>query len=239
MTAVERVQLEPGYVLHGRAYRETSELLEVFTRTHGRISLVAKGMRRRGAGLRAILQPFQPLALSWSGRGGGLMTLRAAEAAGAAIPLQGAPLMSAFYVNELVIRFLHRGDPHPGLFDAYSETLRRLGSDGTPDRALRRFELALLAESGYGLNLDHDAVSGQPLDPGRRYRYVIERGPVPVETAEAGDVTYSGAELLAIGSEELDAPNLQSARLLLRNVLDHYLGGRPLRTREVFSAMKR
>lgn len=239
MTAIERVALEPAYVLHGRAYRETSELLEVFTRGHGRISLVARGMRRAGSGLRAILQPFQPLAVSWSGRGGGLMTLRSAEAAEPAIALRKAALMSGFYVNELVIRFLHRADPHPQLFAAYEETLRQLLASEAPAPPLRRFELALLAESGYGLNLDHDAASNEPLDPERRYHYMIERGPVPAGV-QAGEFTYSGAELLAIGAGDFaDGRILQSARRLLREVLDHYLGDRPLRTREVFSAMKR
>ena len=239
MTATERVDLEPAFVLHGRAYRETSELLEVFTRDHGRVSLVARGMRRPKSGLRAILQPFQPLAVSWSGRGGSLMTLRTAETAAPAIALHGTALMSAFYVNELVLRFLHRGDPHPQLFAAYAETIQRLGAIDMPDLPLRRFELELLAEAGYGLNLDHDATSGKPLDPACRYQYVIERGPVPAEGSVAGDATYGGSELLAISQGDFaDGRHLLSARRLLRNVLNHYLGGKPLRTREVFTAMK-
>ena len=168
------------------------------------------------------------------------MTLRGAESTAPAIALHGTSVMSGFYVNELLLRFLHRGDPHPQLFAAYAETIQRLGASDLPDLPLRRFELVLLAEAGYGLNLDHDATCGQALDPGRRYLYVIERGPVPAEGAAVADVTYGGAELLAIGQGDFtQVQHLQSARCLLRSVLDHYLGGKPLRTREVFSAMKR
>jgi DNA repair protein RecO (recombination protein O) len=240
VTTAERVSLEPAFVLHGRAYRETSELLEVFSREHGRVSLVARGMRRPKSGLRALLQPFRPLLLSWSGRGGGLMTLGAAEPAGGAIDLAGDGLMSGFYANELLLRFLHRGDPHPQLFATYAQVLGQLGAGAAAAAVLRGFELELLAESGYGLNLDHDAVSGLPLDPEARYQYVVERGPVAAGE-DAGDVaTYRGADLLAIGRGEFHGePQLQSARRLLRAVLDHHLGGQPLKTRQVVRAMRR
>lgn len=241
MTATERVDFEPAFVLHGRPYRETSELLDVFTRGHGRVGLVARGMRRPKSRLRGILQPFQPLEVSWIGRGAGLMTLRAAEVCDGAIALDGASLMSGFYVNELVLRFLHRGDPHPELFDAYLDTLAQLASCEDPEDPLRRFEIKLLAESGYGLNLDRDAASGNPLDPQGCYEYVVEHGPVPAGGSSAASAQiYSGADLLAIGAGDFtDRQRLRSARRLLRNVLDHYLGGRPLRTREVFNAMRR
>jgi DNA repair protein RecO (recombination protein O) len=240
MTATERVEFEPAFVLHGRAYRETSELLDVFTQGHGRISLVARGMRRPKAGLRGIVRAFQPLAVSWFGRGGGLMTLRTAEASAPPIALQGDALMSGFYVNELLLRFLHRGDPHPGLFAAYSETIAGLAAACSPDAPLRRFELRLLAEVGYGLNLDRDAASGEPLNPAGRYAYIVEHGPVPAAGSSAAEVIYAGADLLAIGRGDFTAGQcLQSARRLLRDVLDHHLGGKPLRTRTVFSALKR
>jgi DNA repair protein RecO (recombination protein O) len=239
VTATERVELNPAFVLHGRAYRETSEIVELLTCDYGRISLVARGMRRPRSGLRAILQPFQPLLVSWSGRGG-LMTLRAAEASGAGIPMHGTPLMSGFYVNELVLRFLHRGDPHPRLFSGYAQTLLRLAAGEPPERVLRGFEMELLAEAGYGLNLDRDAETGERLDPERRYRYVIERGPVAAQGAAEEAASYLGAELIAIARGELaDARAAHNARRLLRAVLDYYLAGKPLRTRAVFAAMKR
>lgn len=236
---MERVEFEAGFVLHARRWRETSELLEAFTPGHGCISLVARGMRRGRAPLRAILQPFQPLALSWSGRGAGLMTLRAAEATGPALALQGTPLMSAFYANELLLRFLHRGDPHPRLFEVYARMLSTLAAGTLPESVLRGFELELLAEAGYGLNLDHDAGSGAPLDPAGSYRYEIERGPLLLERVADGGLAFTGAELLAIARGDFTGTGtLQAARRLLRAVLDHHLGSRPLRTREVFAAMR-
>lgn len=237
---MERVDFEAGFVLHGRRWRETSELLEVITPGHGRVSLVARGVRRGRAPLRAILQPFQPLSLSWAGRGAGLMTLRAAEATGPALALQGTALMSAFYANELLLRFLHRGDPHPRLFEVYAGMLAALAAGALPEAVLRGFELELLAEAGYGLNLDHDAASGTPLDPAGSYRYEIERGPLLLERIADGGLAFTGAELLAIARNDFTGSGtLQSARRLLRAVLDHHLGSRPLRTREVFAAMRR
>lgn len=236
---IERVELEAGFVLHARPWRETSELLEAFTPGHGCVNLVARGMRRGRAPLRAILQPFQPLFLSWSGRSAGLMTLRTAEASAPAFELTGTALMSGFYVNELLLRFLHRGDPHPRLFDIYAQALGRLASGELPDVILREFELELLAEAGYGLNLDHDAVSGAPLVPTHGYRYEIERGPLPLDRAGENVLAFTGAELLAIGHGDFsDAGTLYAARRLLRAVLDHYLGGRPLHSRAVFRAMR-
>jgi DNA repair protein RecO (recombination protein O) len=234
------VDLNPAFVLHGRAYRETSGLVELLTRDHGRVSLVVRGMRRPRSALRALIQPFQPLLVSFSGRGSGLMTLKSAEAGGTAVPLRGTALMAGFYANELVLRFLHTADPHPRLFARYAQMLVRLGAGESPERILRGFEMELLAEAGYGLNLEHDAVTGEPLDPQRHYRYVIERGPVPALTAREARAGYLGAELIAIARGEFaEERAARGARRLLRTVLDHYLAGRPLRTRQVFAAMRR
>jgi DNA repair protein RecO (recombination protein O) len=240
MTATERVELQAAFVLHLRAWRETSGIVELLTGEHGRVSLVARGMRRPRGTLRAVLQPFQPVAVSWSGRGGSLMSLCMAESMGPALPLRGTALMSGFYMNELVLRFLHRGDPHPRLFSAYGLAIAEMAGGKAPEAALRRFELDLLAEAGYGLNLDHESQTGEPLDPGARYRYVIDQGPVVAEALSDGEMVFVGADLIAIGRGELDgAARLLSARRLLRAALDHHLGGKPLRTREVFAAMKR
>ncbi|GMW05489.1 MAG: DNA repair protein RecO [Gammaproteobacteria bacterium] len=240
MSLIERVDLASAFVLHARRWRETSELLDVITCEHGRVSLLARGLRRPRSGLRAILQAFQPLSLSWSGRAGGLMTLRAAEPDGPAAPLRGKSLMAGFYLNELLLRFLQRSDPHPRLFEAYARTLGALADGTAPEAGLRRFELLLLAETGYGLNLDHDASSGERLRPGGSYVYVLERGPVPASVGMPAGLEFSGAELLAIGQGVFpDLPSLSAARRLLRAVLDHHLDGQPLRTREVYVAMRR
>lgn len=239
MSATERIDLEPAFVLHGMAYRETSEILDLLTPQHGRIGVIARGMRRSRSAMRSLLQPFQPLTVSWSGRGQ-LLTLRGVESCGAAAALAGLALMSAFYMNELLMHFLHRGDPHPELFAAYRDALAALGAGHEPEAVLRRFELQLLAEAGFGLNLVYDAGSGEPVDPSRQYQYVIEHGPLPAGTQTGKALCLSGAALLAIGRGDFTDPeHLQVARSLLRAVLDHHLGGKPLRTREVFAAMRR
>jgi DNA repair protein RecO (recombination protein O) len=239
MTATERVALEPAYVLHSMPWRETSGIQELLTPGHGRISVVVRGMHRPRSRLRSILQPFHPLVVSWSGRGS-LYTLRSAESTGPAVPLAGTGLMAGFYINELVMRFLHRGDPHPDLFAAYGAALGVLAaSDGT-EPVLRRFEMTLLAEAGYGLNLEQEAGTGQAIEPTAHYQFAIERGPIRCEDAAAGAMQFSGAALLAIaGADFRDPEHLQAARRLLRAVLDHYLAGQPLKTREVFAAMRR
>ena len=147
-----RVQLQPAFVLHTRHYRDSSLLLDVFTAQCGRISLVAKGARRpvRGRANAAILQPFIPLLLSFSGRSE-LKTLTGSEVAGQTQALKGDRLFSGIYLNELMIRLLHQQDAHPSLFVAYGNAVASLGSAESMDDVLRRFEFSLLQELGYGL----------------------------------------------------------------------------------------
>jgi len=148
--------------------------------------------------------------------------------------------MAAYYATELILRFLHKGDPHPQVFDGYSEVITELTARTPPERPLRRFELRLLADIGYGLNLEHDAISGEPIDPQGRYLYVAEQGAMLAGDEVDVAVTYSGTELQAIARGDFpDRATLAGAKRLLRAVLDHHLAGRPLRTRQVFSAMLR
>ncbi len=231
---------DTGYVLHARPWQETSRLLEVLTASHGRLGLVARGAQRPSSRLRGVLQPFRPLHLSWSGRGA-LHTLCAAEPAGHPTAPSGTVVMAAFYLNELLLAFLRRSDAHPGLYAAYEAAIVALGAGSAADTepVLRRFEIRLLAEIGYGLSLGHDATTGQRLDPAARYEYIVEQGAVP---AVAGDrpLVFNGAELDAIDRMAFADPAvLRAAKRLLRAVLAHHLGGRSLRTREVMAAMRR
>lgn len=229
--------LEPAYVLHTMAWQETSQILEVLTRQHGRIGLVARGARRPKSRWRSVLQPFMPLRLSWSGRGS-LHTLTAAEPAGFTTALSGLPVMGAFYLNELIISLTRRGDPHPELFAAYAAALAELRTGADPEPALRRFELALLGEVGYGLNLGEDAGNHTVLDPAASYEYRLEAGPVPAE-AGSGPLVFHGRHLLAISRGELEEQQvLQAAKRLLRVVLAHHLDGRILKTRQVLATMR-
>jgi DNA repair protein RecO (recombination protein O) len=223
-----RIESQPAFVLHAQPYRETSLLIEAFTRDHGRIGLVARGVRgTRGQPLRALLQPLQPLQLSWSGRGE-LSRVDSVEAAGAAFEPQGDALLSTFYVNELLLRLLPRGEAQSTLFWRYTECLSAL-QGATVAWELRRFERDLLVELGYGLRLDVEADGDQPVDPARRYRFDPEGGAQPVPESMAGSI--SGASLLALAADRSpDALQLRELRRLMRQVLRHYLGGRELRS---------
>ena len=229
-------ELEPAYLLHRRPYRETSLLLEALTREQGRIGLVARCGRGPRARQRALLQPFQPLLLSWSGRGE-LGTLRTAEPAGPSFGLAGDALFAGFYANELLLRCLQRQDPSPEIFEDYPRLLAGL-AEGRIEASLRSFEKRLLEALGYGLLLTHD-VSGAPLDPGRHYRYELEQGPVAVMDHEAGGLVFPGASLLALAEGCLmDAETLADAKRLLRACLALHLGDRPMKTREVLADMR-
>ena len=152
-----RIEQQPAYVLHARAYRETSLLLEVFTRDHGRMGVVARGVRRERSRIpRGVLQPLQPLLLDWNAAGD-LGSLVGAEAASTPLVLSGEALLSAIYLNELVLRMSGRGDPHPAAFAAYADCLARLAIGAGIGWTLRRFERDLLADLGYALLLDRSA----------------------------------------------------------------------------------
>ena len=237
--AVRRVALEPAYLLHHYAYRDSSRILELLTHGHGRVSVFAAASRRAGSALPALLQPFTPLLVSWSGRGeAGRLT--GAERREGPPGLPPGQLMSGFYLNELLIRLLPRQDPHAGLFEAYERVLAALGDPGgEPARALRLFEKRLLEELGYGLELGRDVVHDRELAADRCYRYGLESGPVEVDGVAEGTLIFSGASLLSLGREELaEARSLGDARRLLRAALDACLEGRGLRTREVMTAMR-
>ncbi len=148
----QSVQDARGYVLHASPWRETSLIVQCFTRDHGRVALVAKGAKRPYSVLRPVLVGFQPLWLSWSGTAE-VRTLVRAEA-GPVHLMSGRALMSGWYMNELILRLLAREDPHPGAFDAYEAALDALAGQrgGAQAAVLRRFEWVLLAQAGYGLD---------------------------------------------------------------------------------------
>jgi DNA repair protein RecO (recombination protein O) len=232
-----RVELTPGYILHHRPWRDTSRILEVLTREHGRLTLFARGVRAPAAKLAPVLQPFQPLLLSWSGRGEAPW-LTGAERASHVAPLPGGCLMSAFYLSELLLRLTTRHDPQPLLFDHYHGVLERLRAGSALEPELRVFEKRLLTLVGYGLDLTAEARSGAPLEPGRYYDFRPEQGLVPVAARTAG--ALAGRSLLALNEERLSgARELEDARRLLKAALGACLEGRPLATRAVARSMLR
>jgi len=239
MTARTRVELEPAYILHTRAYRETSQLLDVITPGYGRVGIIANGARRPKSAFRGYLNPFQPLRLSWTGRSE-LVRLQTVESFGPAAVLGSEQVLAGFYANELLIKLLHRGDAHADLFAHYTALIAELAGGQDIEKMLRGFEMELLTEIGYAMDLRSDCIAHLPLEADKYYEFEIERGLVPVAARRSDGLVYSGSEYAAIAQLDFSSSDIRrSAKRLLRTVLNFHLGGRPLRTREVAAAMKR
>ncbi len=239
MTTQRRVEQQPAFILHHRPFRDTSQLLDVISRDHGKLALVARGSRGARSRLKGVLRPFMPLSMSWVMKSD-LGTLTGAEVNGAPLSLTGDALLSGYYVNELLLHFLHRHDTQPEVFDAYGKTVRALaaaGDDVAP--CLRRFEIELLRDIGYALNLDYVYGSTEPLQEDRYYEYRVEQGAVAVSRSE-GRMVFSGAMLTAIGEQRFSEPQvLRAASRLLREVIAFHLGGKELKSRKVLKEMRR
>ena len=227
-----KVDGQPAFVLHSYPFRETSLIVEVFSRDFGRVALLARGARRPRSALRGLLLAFQPLELAWAGKGE-VQTLVKAEWQGGQPLLTGKALFCAYYLNELLMQLLPREDAHGQLFSVYAETLRCFA--GTLREAdLRRFERAFLQELGYGLTLESDA-SGQPIDPTGHYAYEIEHGPVRLARQGSSALAVSGKALLDLGRDDFSDPrSLLEAKQLMRTLIAHYTGGKGLETRKIF-----
>jgi DNA repair protein RecO (recombination protein O) len=228
-----RIAEQPAFVLHSYPYRETSLIIDVLSRDHGRLALVAKGAKRPHSALRGVLQTFQPLSLAWSGKSE-MRTLTGAEWVGGMLPLTGDALLCGFYVNELLVRFCAREDPHPQLFHHYVVTLTRLAHDEPPVQVLRSFERVLLRETGYAMALDRTVARKAVLADGR-YVFDPERG-----VREASDEwpapwpVVSGQTLLDMEKDDYHrAQTVAQSKTLMRFLLNTYLGGTPLATRQI------
>lgn len=234
MSSDARINNEPGFILHTYPFKETSVVAEVFTRSHGRAALIARGARRPTSALRGLMQPFTPLLLSWFGKSE-LKTLHAAEWQGGLTAPQGRALMCGFYLNELLLRLLARGDAHELLYDRYADTLDQLAGEarGTDyERILRHFEKNLLSEIGYGATFDVDADSGMPIEAGVRYVFQPERGALRASGQPGCPV--SGQTLIDLAAGRFEQPaTLVEAKTLMRTLINHTLGAKPLYTRQL------
>jgi DNA repair protein RecO (recombination protein O) len=232
-----RAEHEPAFVLHAYPYKETSLIVEAFSRRFGRVGLLARGARRPRSAMRGVLLAFHPLRLSWSASAE-LGTLTSAEWGGGRASLSGIGLMCGFYINELLLRLLPRDDPHEALFDAYSAALASLSSGAAQAAVLRGFERRMLAELGYAPVLDRDAANGAQIEATKHYAYEAERGPVETRRT-GGDSVISGRTLLDMAADNYDNSRTRDeARQLMRALITERLGGQTLHTRAVLSELQ-
>lgn len=223
---------QPGFVLHSYPYKETSLIVDVFTRSHGRIALLAKGAKRPHSKLRGVLQTFQPLSIGWSGKSE-IRTLTSAEWIGGLLPLEKSALLCGFYLNELLVKFLARDDAHTALFDHYVATLNQLAHGEPAPIVLRKFERALLKETGFAGDFTRCTSTGDAVQPDQIYVVDPERGPRPGRAADQWP-QVSGKTLLDMEQENYsDAATQTQSKFLMRHLLGHYLGGSQLNTRQI------
>ena len=228
---------EPAFVLHSTPWRETSLIVELLTAHHGRVPLIAKGVRRPRSALRGLMQPFQPLLVSWFGNGE-IRTLENAEWQGGLPLLQGSALFCGFYLNELLVSLLGRDDPHDDLFLVYQTALARLAAAEPFEPVLRAFEVALLRELGYALQLEREADTGAPIEEEGQYRFEHERGAVRVVEPGGNAVQFAGKTLLDMAQSRYDDPvTLVQSKQLMRQLLGHHLGYQDLHTRRIIQEL--
>lgn len=226
MSSQLQTQLLPAFILHTRAYRETSLICEVFTQSEGRLSLIAKGAKRGKSSKSTILQAFYPLLISWRGKSE-LQTLLQVECDGPVYPLRGSCLFAGLYINELLMRLLHKHDPHPDLFDAYQALLQVLDQSQL-EKQLRTFELTLLSAVGYGLTVDH-------IQSDRYYLFSIDNGFTLSQSKPLSADVFLGADIMAIAAAHFsDDKILVVAKQLMRVIFKRLLQGKPLNARHLF-----
>ncbi len=223
------------YVLHTYPFKETSLVVELFARDFGRVATTAKGARRPRSAMRGMLQAFQPLLATWSGKLE-LKTLHSLEWHDGLLLLQGEALMCGFYLNELLLRLLPREDPHETLFEYYADTLKTLASGQGLATTLRRFELKFLQELGYAIPLHIDA-NAEPVLESLSYRYEAEHGAFKLTGSLGRDengVQLAGKTLIDMSNDNYsDTQTQQQSKQLMRYLLAYYLGDKPLHTRQL------
>ena len=231
-----RIELTPAYILHQRAYRDTSLIIDFFSREYGLISALAKGAKRPRSPFRTALQSFTPLYASWVGNRE-MVTLTKLEVDHFNPRLMGNRLVAGFYLNEILLRLLSKGESHETIFDIYAIALQGLQQNEI-ENSLRQFELALLKELGYGLLLEHDADTGEQVDPQSSYLYVFEHGPVKVSSARLSaqeGLLIKGESLIALATDNLVTDDQRKqVRMLIRQALRPLLGSKPLQSRELW-----
>ena len=231
-----RVESEPGFILHTIPYRETSLLVDIFTLNYGRLRCVAKGFRKPNKkGIAKTLFPYTEHHFQWQGRGE-LKTLIQADPIQAPVFLKQESLFVGLYINELLYKLLHQNDPHPSLYDFYHQLMAQLSSSVIEQAVLRRFEILLLEELGYGLVLDAEAETGQAVSAEHLYYYIPDQGLKLIQDQNANKThALSGADIIALSQGQLEQKSvLRTAKQLTRRVIDFYLDGKALNSRELY-----
>ena len=235
-----RVETQVAYILHKRPFRDSSQIIEAFTREHGRISLMSRGTRGAKSKTAGLLQIFRPLLIGWQGRGE-MPFLNSVEMADIKAPvLSGKSQMSAMYINELLVYLLHKNDVHAEVFDQYHRCLYALKEADNVEIVLRLFEKELLQLLGFGLNLVVDADSGEPVREASHYAYHFEHGPVLCDkNRQLKTPIVSGESLLAYEQSKIVSDRQRSEiKQLMRFVLAGHLGRNKLKSRELFRKPK-
>ncbi len=240
-----RIDLQPAYVLHSQAFQNTSLLVDFFCLDYGRVRAVARGARRAGSKTRSQLQPFQPLLITLSGRGE-VKTLNAVECSVASLSLNGMRLFSGLYMNELLTRLLQFHESHTPLYQSYQKCLMRLHGDGDIASVLRQFEVELLRELGYALNLLYECDTEEPIQAEAQYQFLPEIGFQRLQPTPAGNSVqsagnagvFNGHELIALREYQFEnRATANAAKRLLRLALQVHLGDKPLSSRRLFLPM--
>ena len=231
-----RVESEPGFILHTIPYRETSLLVDIFTLNHGRLRCVARGFRKPNKkGIAKTLFPYTEHHFQWQGRGE-LKTLIHADPVQAPVFLGQESLFVGLYANELLYKLLHQNDPHQPLYHFYHQLMAQLSVSGLDQAELRRFEMLMLEELGYGLVLDADAETGEAVSPEHLYYYIPDQG-LKLLQDQSGNNTHavSGADIIGLRNGEFEQQSvLRAAKHLTRQVINFYLDGKQLNSRELY-----
>ena len=231
--ALSKQENQNVYILHTYPFKETSLIVELFSEHHGRIPVVAKGARRPRSILRGMLQAFQPLQATWSGNGD-IKTLHNIEWSAKYLAIDGDALICGFYLNELLIRLLLREGTHNGLFKFYHEAIEMLSLKNNLSVTLRRFELRLLQELGYQVPLKLDGNS-QPVLAEKVYRYQAEYGAGDSSESKDG-IKVMGQTLIDMNVDNYESSQTEKqSKLLMRYLIAHYLGNKPLNSKQLFS----
>ena len=240
MARKDIIEHEPSYLMHQIPYSETSQIVRIFSQKFGRVDLIAKGSKRPKSKFRSYLQPFLPLQLSWSGKSQ-LKTLRQAEIHGQyLVRIQGKYLLSAYYLNELILSFLRMEDPYPNLFALYASTLHDFSESKPIEPSLRQFEILMLSEIGYAINFKSEAHSQKPIETDLDYFFIIEQGFISKPNHNSDSLRVKGQVIKAINEGDFsNQETLISAKKILRLSIHHHLDGKELKSKKVFKAIER